>query len=104
MPRNSGSCLPHPLPSRFLERFLLPATLDNMPGRANTGRGRTAMFQIARSTPPTMEKPPGYSHVVVIEGGARIVFFAGQLGVDTAGAFAGGRGDFKAQALQAFEN
>ena len=41
------------------------------------------MFQIARSNPPTMEKPPGYSHVVTIQGGARIVFFAGQLGVDT---------------------
>ena len=31
--------------------------------------------------PPTMEKPPGYSHVVEIKGDARIVFFAGQLGV-----------------------
>jgi enamine deaminase RidA (YjgF/YER057c/UK114 family) len=62
------------------------------------------MFQIKRSNPPTMEKPPGYSHVVVIEGGARLVFFAGQLGVDTSGAFAGGQGDFKAQTVQAFEN
>jgi enamine deaminase RidA (YjgF/YER057c/UK114 family) len=62
------------------------------------------MFEIERSNPPTMEKPPGYSHVVVIQGGARIVFFAGQLGVDTSGAFAGGRGDFKAQTVQAFEN
>lgn len=62
------------------------------------------MFEIERSNPPTMEKPPGYSHVVAIEGGARIVFFAGQLGVDTSSAFAGGRGDFKAQTVQAFEN
>jgi len=62
------------------------------------------MFQIVRSNPPTMEKPPGYSHVVAIEGGARIVFFAGQLGVDTSGVFAGGPGDFTAQTVQAFEN
>ena len=62
------------------------------------------MFEIERSNPPTMEKPPGYSHVVAIEGGARVVFFAGQLGVDTSGAFAGGPGDFKAQTVQAFEN
>jgi enamine deaminase RidA (YjgF/YER057c/UK114 family) len=62
------------------------------------------MFKIARSNPPTMEKPPGYSHIVVIEGGARIVFFAGQLGVDTSGRLAGGQGDFKAQTVQAFEN
>jgi enamine deaminase RidA (YjgF/YER057c/UK114 family) len=54
--------------------------------------------------PPTMEKPPGYSHVVEIEGDARIVFFAGQLGVDTSGRFAGGPGDFEAQTVQAFEN
>ncbi len=54
--------------------------------------------------PPTMEKPPGYSHVVEIKGDARIVFFAGQLGVDTSGKFVGAPGDFKAQTVQAFEN
>ena len=54
--------------------------------------------------PPTMEKPPGYSHIVTIAGPARIVFFAGQLGVDPTGRFAGAPGDFKAQTLQAFEN
>ena len=54
--------------------------------------------------PPTMEKPPGYSHIVEIKGDARIVFFAGQLGVDTSGAFVGAPGDFKAQTVQAFEN
>jgi enamine deaminase RidA (YjgF/YER057c/UK114 family) len=55
-------------------------------------------------SPPTMERPPGYSHIVEIRGDARIVFFAGQLGVDTTGRFAGAPGDFKAQAVQAFEN
>jgi enamine deaminase RidA (YjgF/YER057c/UK114 family) len=54
--------------------------------------------------PPTMEKPPGYTHVVEIKGDARIVFIAGQLGVDRSGKFAGAPGDFKAQAVQAFEN
>jgi len=54
--------------------------------------------------PPTMEKPPGYTHVVEIKGDARIVFIAGQLGVDRNGKFAGAPGDFKAQAVQAFEN
>jgi enamine deaminase RidA (YjgF/YER057c/UK114 family) len=54
--------------------------------------------------PPTMERPPGYSHVVEIKGDARIVFFAGQLGVDTSGKFVGAPGDFKAQTVQAFEN
>jgi enamine deaminase RidA (YjgF/YER057c/UK114 family) len=54
--------------------------------------------------PPSMEKPPGYSHIVEIRGDARIVFFAGQLGVDASGKFAGAPGDFKAQTVQAFEN
>ena len=54
--------------------------------------------------PPTMEKPPGYSHIVEIAGGARVVFFAGQLGVDSSGRFVGAPGDFKAQTVQAFEN
>ena len=54
--------------------------------------------------PATMEKPPGYSHVVEIKGDASIIFFAGQLGVDTGGKFAGAPGDFKAQTVQAFEN
>jgi len=61
-----------------------------------------AMHEILRFlNPPTMEKPPGYSHIVEIQGGARIVFFAGQLGVDKSGAFVG---DFRAQTVQAFEN
>jgi len=63
------------------------------------------MAEIVRFlNPPTMEKPPGYTHIVEITGSARIVYFAGQLGVDKSGAFAGAPGDFKAQAVQAFEN
>jgi len=63
------------------------------------------MAEIVRLlNPPTMEKPPGYTHVVEIMGPARIIYFAGQLGVDKTGAFAGAPGDFKAQTMQAFEN
>ena len=51
-----------------------------------------------------MEKPPGYSHIVEVKGGARIVFVAGQLGVDKEGKFVGAPGDFKAQTVQTFEN
>src|SRR5258705_11594878 len=54
--------------------------------------------------PAAMEKPPGYTQIVEIKGGARIVFFAGQLGVDTSGKFVGAPGDFKAQTVQAFDN
>lgn len=59
---------------------------------------------VRRLDPPTMEKPPGYTHVVEIAGPGRIVYFAGQLGVDRTGAFVGAPGDFAAQCVQAFEN
>ena len=37
------------------------------------------------SNPDTMEKPPGYSHVVEVIGPGRMVYFAGQLGIDKSG-------------------
>ena len=54
--------------------------------------------------PDGLSKPPGYSHVVEIAGPARIVYIAGQLGLDAGGKVVGGPGDFRAQAIQAFEN
>jgi len=37
------------------------------------------------SNPDTIAKPPGYSHVVEVTGPGRIVYFAGQLGMDRLG-------------------
>jgi enamine deaminase RidA (YjgF/YER057c/UK114 family) len=37
------------------------------------------------SNPDTIAKPPGYSHVVEVTGPGRLVYFAGQLGMDRAG-------------------
>lgn len=54
--------------------------------------------------PPSLYKPPGYSHVVEIKGPGRIVYIAGQLGYDAQGNMVGAPGDFRAQASQAFEN
>ncbi|HWV50997.1 RidA family protein [Pseudorhodoplanes sp.] len=54
--------------------------------------------------PPTLYKPPGYSHVVEVRGPGRIVYIAGQLGLDAQGKLAGAAGDFRAQSTQAFEN
>lgn len=56
------------------------------------------------SNPATIAKPPGYTHVVEISGPGRIVYFAGQLGLDLDNNLVGGPGDFRAQAFQAFEN
>ncbi|MGY3343565.1 MULTISPECIES: RidA family protein [unclassified Bradyrhizobium] len=52
--------------------------------------------------PPALERPPGYSHVVDVRGG-RLIFIAGQAGVDATGAIVGGD-DIEAQAEQAFRN
>lgn len=51
--------------------------------------------------PETIAKPGGYSHVVEVTGPGRIVYIAGQLGLKPDGKIAG---DFRAQAMQAFEN
>jgi enamine deaminase RidA (YjgF/YER057c/UK114 family) len=37
------------------------------------------------SNPDTIAKPPGYSHVVEMTGPGRLVYFAGQLGMDRSG-------------------
>ena len=54
--------------------------------------------------PAGLSKPPGYSHVVEVSGPARLIYFAGQLGLDTSGKVVGEAGDFRAQVTQAFEN
>jgi enamine deaminase RidA (YjgF/YER057c/UK114 family) len=56
--------------------------------------------------PKTIAPPPGngYTHVVEATGPGRTIYVAGQLGLDLDGNLAGGPGDFRAQARQAFEN
>jgi enamine deaminase RidA (YjgF/YER057c/UK114 family) len=54
--------------------------------------------------PKTMAKPPGYTYVVEATGPNRLIFIAGQLGLDLDNKLVGGPGDFRAQAFKAFEN
>jgi len=60
--------------------------------------------QVRFSNPKTLAPPPGYSYVVEADGPVRIVYLAGQLGLDTENTFVGASGDFRAQCAQAFEN
>lgn len=53
------------------------------------------------SNPDTMQKPPGYSHVVEITGPGRTVYFAGQLGIDKSGRMGA---DAREQMEIAFQN
>jgi enamine deaminase RidA (YjgF/YER057c/UK114 family) len=51
--------------------------------------------------PPTISKPPGYTHVVEITGPGRLIYVAGQLGFTVDGKMPP---DFRGQTVQAFEN
>jgi 2-iminobutanoate/2-iminopropanoate deaminase len=63
--------------------------------------GRPVSSKTRFINPPTLSKPPGYTHVVEATTPARIVYIAGQLGVGLDGNVVG---DFRAQAVQTFEN
>ena len=54
--------------------------------------------------PPTMPPTRGYTHVVEAVSPSRTIYLSGQLGMTRGGKFAGAPGDFRAQAVQCFEN
>lgn len=54
--------------------------------------------------PPSIPAPRGYTHVVETKGPCRTIYLSGQLGMTADGKFAGAPGDFRAQAIQCFEN
>ena len=56
------------------------------------------------SNPKTLAKPPGYSYVVEATGPNRLIYIAGQLGLDMENKLVGAPGDFRAQAQKAIEN
>ncbi|MSO67338.1 MAG: RidA family protein [Pseudolabrys sp.] len=56
------------------------------------------------TNPKTMAKPPGYTYVVEATGPNRLIFIAGQLGLDLDNKLVGGPGEFRAQCAKAFEN
>jgi enamine deaminase RidA (YjgF/YER057c/UK114 family) len=55
-------------------------------------------------TPKTMPPTRGYTQIVETTGPNRTIYLAGQLGMMPDGKFAGAPGDFRAQAMQCFEN
>jgi len=54
--------------------------------------------------PSNIAAPRGYTHVVETTSPSRTIYLAGQLGMTPDGKFAGAPGDFRAQAVQCFEN
>lgn len=59
------------------------------------------MSDIRFINPDALQKPPGYTHVVEATTPGRLVYIAGQLGVDREGKLSS---DFRLQAVQTFEN
>jgi enamine deaminase RidA (YjgF/YER057c/UK114 family) len=68
--------------------------------QSNDG-SKTMAGNVRFSSPDTMQKPPGYSHVVEITGPGRTVYFAGQLGIDKSGRMGA---DAREQMEIAFQN
>jgi enamine deaminase RidA (YjgF/YER057c/UK114 family) len=66
-----------------------------------TDRRTIAVSQTRFINPTTLGRPPGYTHVVEVTAPARIVYIAGQLGIDKEGKLSS---DFRQQAVQTFEN
>lgn len=54
--------------------------------------------------PPSLPASRGYTQIVEVTGPCRTVYVSGQVGLDAAGKLAGAPGDFRAQAVQTFEN
>ena len=68
---------------------------------AQADREESAVSQTRFINPDALSKPPGYTHVVEANMPGRIIYIAGQLGLDRDGKVVG---DFRQQAVQTFEN
>ena len=67
-------------------------------GPAPDTRGETQFLN-----PQGLSKPTGYTHVVVVPRSSRLIYVAGQTARNAAGEIVG-KGDLRAQAVQAMEN
>jgi enamine deaminase RidA (YjgF/YER057c/UK114 family) len=93
---------PAPLEATASRReFVAAAVTMAAAAGAATGAEAQTPSNLRFMNPPGMSNPPGYSHVVEVTGPHRVVYFAGQTGADANGKVGS---DFRAQAVQVFEN
>jgi enamine deaminase RidA (YjgF/YER057c/UK114 family) len=94
---------PAPLETTASRREFVTAavTMAAVAGAATDADAQTTPSNLRFMNPPGMSSPPGYSHVIEVTGPHRVVYFAGQTGADANGKVAA---DFRAQAVQVFEN
>lgn len=90
----------HRTPTRHLRSLLAAGVLAAVPA---AGRAQGAPTAPRFVNPPTLSTPRGYSHVVEVPAGSRLVYVAGQVALDSTGRLVG-PGDVRTQAVQVFEN
>jgi enamine deaminase RidA (YjgF/YER057c/UK114 family) len=95
------SSVPPSEPVASRRDFIAVATVAAAVGTAGAAHAQTPANPLRYSNPDGMTKPTAYSQVVEVNGPHRLIFIAGQTGVDASGKAAQG---FRAQATQAFEN
>jgi enamine deaminase RidA (YjgF/YER057c/UK114 family) len=101
MTSETNSCAPshEPVASRrdFVAAVTVAAAAAGASGAAQAQTPPTLRF----SNPPGMSKPAAYSQVVEVSGPHRVIYLAGQTGIDASGKAVQG---FRAQAVQVMEN
>ena len=88
--------------ARLLVVSLLIFTVSTSVVGSQKRRGKKTMTSQSATVRFINRAPRGYSHVVEVRGG-RTLYISGQIAVDQAGTLVG-RGDFRAQVKQVFEN
>jgi enamine deaminase RidA (YjgF/YER057c/UK114 family) len=103
MTTQSNPASPAPLDAAASRREFVAAavTMAAAAGVATGAEAQTPPSNLRFMNPPGMSNPPGYSHVVEVTGPHRVVYFAGQTGADANNKVSA---DFRAQAVQVFEN
>jgi len=82
----------------FLPFFLAVVLASSAVGQSANPKSQSVTF----ANSPDLNTPPGYTHTVVVNSG-KLIFIAGQVGLDKQGKIVG-KDDFRAQAAQAFAN
>jgi enamine deaminase RidA (YjgF/YER057c/UK114 family) len=101
MPSEIESSVPSSEPVASRREFVAAVTVAAAVGTAGAAQAQTPANPLRYSNPDGMTKPTAYSQVVEVNAPHRFIFIAGQTGVDAGGKAAQ---DFRAQAMQVFEN
>jgi len=101
MTSEANSCAASYKPIASRREFVTAVTVATAAGTIAADTAQAQAPNLRFSNPPGMTKPAAYSHVVEVNGPHRVVYLAGQTGIDANGNVAQG---FRAQTVQVMEN